>query len=525
MIFCYSSNDISSELPKRTIGGDGGGTGLQFRDTYSVRSPGRSDMDQSAGLGVRATARHPSWSWTRHLNANRTQHLVNIAPRARRILSRTIKRSTHQRGRRKLGWDFMRGLTRFLPPVTIYRLTGRLPFAPFAGKVTATRRYEPSESSPRYEYRAPQSADDDPAWNIFPVRVPDLSELVTIDHGIALRTGHVLDRQGLVVPRAIHKKRYHLEPGWTSDRWPAGRRIPAIRGTVASIAASTQWNYYHWLFDILPRLSMLLDLKVDFDRLYLQRAKRFQAETLSIIGLSDDVVLDCDETPIFRADRLLVPCHQTTGRRRYPVWVSERLRQWFLPGGGNRPATRRLYVARSAEYGRGLANEDEIVPLLESLGFEYVLPERLPFAEQVRLFREAEVVVAPHGAGLANIVFCNPDTAIIELFPPDMKYTYYKISQTVGLRYYFARASGEQGRVMSRGNFHVTADRLLCILAMAGVGDNRRTSAERPDASGRPRSAAPTSVERTGRPGAQPEAPPSADDTSKDERSARKSSK
>ena len=367
----------------------------------------------------------------------------------------------------------MHRLAGFLTPVTIYRVTGVLPFAPFAGIFTSAQPYRPREVTAKHEYRAPESADGSPVWNIFPVRVSDVSELITIDGGIAMRCGHVLDSNGLVIPRAIHKKRYYAEPGWRSDHWPAGRRIPRVSGIVASVTASTQWNYYHWLFDVLPRLSILTDLEIDFDRLYIQRARPFQKQTLSLIGVDDNLVLDCDETPIIRAERLLVPCHQTTGRRRYPTWVSEKLREWFLPSNGKMLNPRRLYVGRSAQYGRELSNEDEILRFLEPLGFEFVLPERLQFAEQVELFQQAEAIVAPHGAGLANIVFCRPGTVVIELFPPDMKYTYYKISQTVGLRYYYARAAGEQGRVMSRGNFRISIKSLSGILAMSGIVEEK----------------------------------------------------
>ena len=42
-----------------------------------------------------------------------------------------------------------------------------------------------------------------------------------------------------------------------------------------------------------------------------------------------------------------------------------------------------------------------------------VLPELR--REQVAVVRDARMVVAPHGAGLTNIVFCRPGTTVIEL--------------------------------------------------------------------------------------------------------------
>ena len=45
----------------------------------------------------------------------------------------------------------------------------------------------------------------------------------------------------------------------------------------------------------------------------------------------------------------------------------------------------------------------------------HVRPETLSVADQVRLFRGAEVIVAPHGAALTNLGFCRPGTQVIEL--------------------------------------------------------------------------------------------------------------
>jgi capsular polysaccharide biosynthesis protein len=37
--------------------------------------------------------------------------------------------------------------------------------------------------------------------------------------------------------------------------------------------------------------------------------------------------------------------------------------------------------------------------------------------QQIEAFRRARVVVGAHGAGLTNVLFCRPDTIIVEIFP------------------------------------------------------------------------------------------------------------
>ena len=54
--------------------------------------------------------------------------------------------------------------------------------------------------------------------------------------------------------------------------------------------------------------------------------------------------------------------------------------------------------------------------------------EDLEFRDQVALFRDAETVVAPHGGGLTNLVFCDPGTKVIELFPAANIDLYYRLA-------------------------------------------------------------------------------------------------
>jgi capsular polysaccharide biosynthesis protein len=54
---------------------------------------------------------------------------------------------------------------------------------------------------------------------------------------------------------------------------------------------------------------------------------------------------------------------------------------------------------------------------LAALGFESVLTERLSVHEQVEMFSQASVLVAPHGAGLANMVFARPGLTVLEIQP------------------------------------------------------------------------------------------------------------
>ena len=61
-----------------------------------------------------------------------------------------------------------------------------------------------------------------------------------------------------------------------------------------------------------------------------------------------------------------------------------------------------------------IQNEVELKEFLRSSGYEFVRLQELKFTEQIGLFHSAKII-GLHGAGFANLAFCQPGTAIIEL--------------------------------------------------------------------------------------------------------------
>jgi capsular polysaccharide biosynthesis protein len=76
-----------------------------------------------------------------------------------------------------------------------------------------------------------------------------------------------------------------------------------------------------------------------------------------------------------------------------------------------------VFISRRKTGKRTIANEDELERLLSLHHFETHFMEEYSLAQQARIVREAEIVVAPHGAGLANLLFARPQTRVIEIVP------------------------------------------------------------------------------------------------------------
>ncbi|HEY9835901.1 MAG TPA: glycosyltransferase family 61 protein, partial [Vampirovibrionales bacterium] len=96
----------------------------------------------------------------------------------------------------------------------------------------------------------------------------------------------------------------------------------------------------------------------------------------------------------------------------------------------------RIYISRRNASYRRILNEEETIARLSPYGFVPIILESLSFLEQVALFANAKAIIAPHGAGLTNTLFCNPGTQVIEIFSPDMvSVNYWVVSNITGLDY------------------------------------------------------------------------------------------
>ncbi|NER00342.1 MAG: glycosyltransferase family 61 protein, partial [Cyanothece sp. SIO2G6] len=229
--------------------------------------------------------------------------------------------------------------------------------------------------------------------------------------------------------------------------------LPPVRyleGRVAVVSGLSAHVYYHWMVDVLPRLALLRQAGwqwADLDAIVINSTQQsFQRQTLAVLGVPEAKIIESDRHPHLQAAELVVPSFPG-----YLSWVPqatiEFLRSQFLPMATETtlPATfpafpPYLYISRANASYRHVVNEAELLQHLQPLGFVAIALETLTVLQQVALFVRAKIVVAPHGAGLTNTVFCSPGTRVVEIASPHYVHSYYWIlSHHVGLEHYLVR--------------------------------------------------------------------------------------
>jgi capsular polysaccharide biosynthesis protein len=198
-------------------------------------------------------------------------------------------------------------------------------------------------------------------------------------------------------------------------------------------------NYYHWMVEVLPKIGMLQRHGIKFDFIYTYYQKSFMQETLALLGFDGSKIIPAhDEYTSIQAEALIVPSF--VSRFHYSVPATfEYLRHELLPQAllqvDASQFSKKVFISRKNSNRRKIVNEASIIELLEKDGFVAYTLEKLSVAEQIVLFSNAEIIVAEHGAGLTNIIFCQPATKVIEIFHSRKVPTYFDISMQLNLDY------------------------------------------------------------------------------------------
>lgn len=270
-----------------------------------------------------------------------------------------------------------------------------------------------------------------------------------------------------------------------------------IKGKVATLSVHFYTMYGHWLYNCLGRLALLEAYNIDYDYIYIPYDKKYIKETLVLWGIDENkIIIQKDIYEWMQADELIVtsfignripnnsqlilPCipidiyckkwatdiftipfnyYDTEDKELFSkIDLSNAFIKWtplcaFYPDkfvinylhkkftnlvskNSESKFSKKIFISRKDTSYRLCLNEDEIFSIFQKYGYERYLLSELSMLENIELFYNAESVASLSGSGLTQILFCKPNTKIIEIFMDFAESCFCYLSQEMNLQYY-----------------------------------------------------------------------------------------
>ncbi|TAD93209.1 MAG: glycosyltransferase family 61 protein [Bacteroidetes bacterium] len=266
-----------------------------------------------------------------------------------------------------------------------------------------------------------------------------------VGKGAYFAHGHLIDAQDRVIyhPEMLFAQlpiRHQVRP----------RKIHTLKGTIAYLSNTATAHYGHWLRLTLPMLRLYeRQARLDtIDYFYVGDVEitPFMRESFALLGIPTEKIVNfpCTSEQIMMASNRWI---LQNGYRYLDVgsydFICQRVGKAvenFLPACKD-CYPRLAYIARGKVNWRKVVNETEVIAVLEKYGIEYRAMDSLSMLEQMRIFQQAEVIIAPHGAALTNLFFAKPHTKVLEILPETYHdHTTYHIAAYSHCDYYYMRA-------------------------------------------------------------------------------------
>jgi hypothetical protein len=233
-------------------------------------------------------------------------------------------------------------------------------------------------------------------------------------------------------------------------------------------------NFSHFLFDGVTRILHYLEHRGAADRpVFVMGSIPSDYHALVLGKLAERTGIPVDS--FFFPDRA---CMLATSARVH--WFSDQVDVFGHPAQMAHPRSltalgalsaaipvppgeaRRLYISRGDATRRRVLNEPELIEALEKRGFVAVQLSKLPVAEQIGLFRGAEILVGPHGMGMTHLAMSERIGRVVELFPRwGGTAAYAFMAQAAGMDYHLHGGELAKG---PPGDFTVDVARVLDLI-------------------------------------------------------------
>ena len=195
--------------------------------------------------------------------------------------------------------------------------------------------------------------------------------------------------------------------------------------------------YYHWLLDSLQRY-MLLDkesknLPVLIPKKY---ENKFIIEHLEYLKIKYELL---DENKIFKVNECVIPSYSAPSGN-FNENLLKSLQSLFLNNCKNinkKNSKKRIWIDR-VDTRREIINKKDIEPILEKYDFQIIHTENLKIEDTIDIINHSNVIAGPHGSGLANMLFANKNSTLIDIRENDDNFrnALFSMASALDINYY-----------------------------------------------------------------------------------------
>lgn len=314
-------------------------------------------------------------------------------------------------------------------------------------------------------YAVPEKFNEAERWLFYD---ENFSFEIPAVHQIALRGTTICNALVFQNNRPFFELTRHKRPAMI-DLFKAAIRLKVSRREKfeVGILGIQDWanNYFHWMTEILPRIVAMKhqhpSIPVVIPSNYLNYP--FIVESLDFLKIDFKTF---DVRHALKIDRLYACAIPHVGR--FNEGLMHFFRDKMLSGIASQlHPIRCIYITRGKARRRRISNEEVVFELLREKGFEKIVLEDLHLKDQVKLFQESRVVVASHGAGLANTIFMQKGQTVIELKSDNNRYwCYFSLARVFGLKYYYSLNKGSSANHRD-ADITVDIERLKALVTKA----------------------------------------------------------
>lgn len=228
---------------------------------------------------------------------------------------------------------------------------------------------------------------------------------------------------------------------------------------------ASKTNYWHWMFDTLPKIGILEKSKIKISKSYFlspSLSQKFQLETLITLGLKKKKILDGEKFKHIKARQIIGIDHPinlnnnpTNSINNIPSWIIKWHRKKYIKKYNKSNFYKKIFIDRNSKNRKIINNEFKIFLLRN--GFKIVKLENYSFFNQVKLFNKAKIILGIHGAGFANIIFCKKNTKVIELATKSSGDAIKNLAKKCNLKY-FRIINKNISKSLKYQNFHISVN-------------------------------------------------------------------